>query len=50
MSQLGVEDALISEFDRVHNAQTLSAGEYIKKPYIKVKLGTAVKKELAKKR
>ena len=35
-----------SESDRVKEAKTLGAGAYIKKPYIKEKLGLAVKKEL----
>ena len=38
-----------SESDRVKEAKTLGAGAYIKKPYIKEKLGLAVKKELARK-
>jgi CheY-like chemotaxis protein len=38
-----------SESDRVKEAKTLGAGAYIKKPYIKEKLGLAVKKELDKK-
>lgn len=37
-----------SESDRVHEAQALGAGEYVKKPYILEKLGIAVKKELEK--
>ncbi|MEI7671679.1 MAG: ATP-binding protein, partial [Deltaproteobacteria bacterium] len=35
-----------SESDRVHDAQELGAGAYVKKPYIKEKLGLAVRKEL----
>jgi CheY-like chemotaxis protein len=35
-----------SESDRVHVAQTLGAGEYLKKPYVIEKLGLAVRKEL----
>jgi DNA-binding NtrC family response regulator len=35
-----------SESDRVKEAKTLGAGAYIKKPYIKEKLGLAVKKQL----
>ena len=35
-----------SESDRVKEAKVLGAGAYIKKPYIKEKLGLAVKKEL----
>jgi len=35
-----------SESDRVHDAQKLGAGAYVKKPYIKEKLGLAVRKEL----
>jgi len=35
-----------SESDRVKEAKTIGAGAYIKKPYIKEKLGLAVKKEL----
>ncbi len=38
-----------SESDRVHDAQALGAGEYVKKPYVQEKLGLAVKKELGKK-
>ena len=38
-----------SESDRVKEAKALGAGAYIKKPYIKAKLGLAVKKELARK-
>jgi CheY-like chemotaxis protein len=36
-----------SESDRVHAAKDLGAGAYVRKPYIKEKLGLAVKKELA---
>jgi CheY-like chemotaxis protein len=35
-----------SESDRVHAAQTLGAGAYVRKPYVKEKLGLAVRKEL----
>lgn len=35
-----------SESDRVHQAQALGAGAYVKKPYTLEKLGQAVKKEL----
>jgi signal transduction histidine kinase/ActR/RegA family two-component response regulator len=35
-----------SESDRVHAALDLGAGTYVRKPYIKEKLGLAVKKEL----
>lgn len=38
-----------SESDRVHSAQLLGAGEYVKKPYVQERLGMAVKKELARK-
>ena len=37
-----------SESDRVHGAQKLGAGEYVKKPYVIEKLGLAVKKELSR--
>jgi PAS domain S-box-containing protein len=37
-----------SESDRVHAAQAVGAGEYVKKPYIIEKLGMAVRKELDK--
>jgi signal transduction histidine kinase len=37
-----------SESDRVHDAQGLGAGEYVKKPYIIEKLGMAVRNELAR--
>ena len=35
-----------SESDRVRNAKDLGAGAYVRKPYIKEKLGLAVRKEL----
>jgi PAS domain S-box-containing protein len=35
-----------SESDRVHLAQALGAGAYLKKPYVREKLGLAVRKEL----
>jgi CheY-like chemotaxis protein len=35
-----------SETDRVHVAQSLGAGAYVRKPYVIEKLGLAVKKEL----
>jgi DNA-binding NarL/FixJ family response regulator len=35
-----------SETDRVHAAQSLGAGAYIRKPYVIEKLGVAVRKEL----
>jgi len=38
-----------SESDRVHEAQGLGAGAYVKKPYVKEKLGVAVRKELDRK-
>jgi CheY-like chemotaxis protein len=38
-----------SESDRVHAAQGLGAGAYVRKPYIKEKLGLAVTKELNRK-
>jgi YesN/AraC family two-component response regulator len=38
-----------SESDRVHAAQTLGAGAYVRKPYVIEKLGLAVKKELDRK-
>jgi DNA-binding NtrC family response regulator len=38
-----------SESDRVHEAQGLGAGAYVKKPYVKEKLGMAVRKELERK-
>jgi len=37
-----------SESDRVKEAKRLGAGAYVKKPYIKERLGLAVKKELGK--
>jgi len=38
-----------SESDRVHDAQALGGGSYVKKPYVIDKLGLAVKKELDRK-
>jgi len=38
-----------SETDRVHTAQALGAGAYIRKPYVIEKLGLAVKNELDRK-
>jgi PAS domain S-box-containing protein len=38
-----------SESDRVYEAQKLGAGAYVKKPYIKEKLGLDVRKELDRK-
>ena len=38
-----------SESDRVKTAEGLGAGTYIRKPYIKEKLGLAVRKELDRK-
>jgi PAS domain S-box-containing protein len=38
-----------SESDRVHAAQTIGAGAYVRKPYVMEKLGLAIKKELDKK-
>jgi PAS domain S-box-containing protein len=35
-----------SESDRVHAAQALGAGDYVRKPYVFEKLGLAVRKEL----
>jgi two-component system, cell cycle sensor histidine kinase and response regulator CckA len=35
-----------SESDRVHSAQTLGAGVYVRKPYVIEKLGLAVRQEL----
>jgi YesN/AraC family two-component response regulator len=35
-----------SESDRVHAAQELGAGAYVRKPYVMEKLGLAVRKEL----
>jgi YesN/AraC family two-component response regulator len=37
-----------SETDRVKAARGLGAGAYVKKPYIKEKLGLAVRKELGR--
>jgi YesN/AraC family two-component response regulator len=38
-----------SETDRVGKAQKLGAGAYVKKPYLKEKIGVAIRDELAKK-
>ena len=38
-----------SKPDRVHDAQSLGAGAYVRKPYIKENLGLAVRKELDRK-
>jgi CheY-like chemotaxis protein len=38
-----------SESERVHAAQALGAGEYVKKPYFLEKLGRALRNELDKK-
>jgi CheY-like chemotaxis protein len=38
-----------SESDRVHEAQQLGAGAYVRKPYVMEKLGLAVREELDKK-
>jgi len=38
-----------SETDRVSEAQKLGAGEYVKKPYIKERIGVAIRDELARK-
>ncbi|MGA2332210.1 MAG: response regulator, partial [Syntrophales bacterium] len=38
-----------SETDRVHAAQTLGAGVYVRKPYVIEKLGLAVRTELDRK-
>jgi len=38
-----------SESDRVHDAQALGAGSYVRKPYVIEKLGLAVRKELDRK-
>jgi two-component system cell cycle sensor histidine kinase/response regulator CckA len=38
-----------SDSDRVHAAQSLGAGAYVRKPYVMEKLGMAVRKELNKK-
>jgi two-component system cell cycle sensor histidine kinase/response regulator CckA len=37
-----------SETDRVREAQELGAGAYVKKPYIREKIGSAVKRELGR--
>ncbi|MEN6376057.1 MAG: response regulator [Smithella sp.] len=37
-----------SESDRVHEAQALGAGAYVKKPYVIEKLGLAARNELKK--
>jgi two-component system cell cycle sensor histidine kinase/response regulator CckA len=37
-----------SESDRVRSARDLGSGAYVRKPYIKEKLGLAVRKELDK--
>ncbi len=37
-----------SETDRVHQAQALGAGAYVKKPYLLERLGKAVRQELAR--
>ena len=37
-----------SESERVHEAQVLGAGSYIKKPYVLEKIGLAVRNELAR--
>jgi DNA-binding NarL/FixJ family response regulator len=37
-----------SETERVHKAQSLGAGAYIRKPYVLEKIGLAVRKELDK--
>jgi PAS domain S-box-containing protein len=37
-----------SETDRVHQAQALGAGAYVKKPYLLERLGLAVRRELAR--
>ena len=39
-----------SESDRVSSAQSLGAGTYVKKPYIREKLGLAIRDELARNR
>ena len=39
-----------SESDRVHEAQALGAGAYVKKPYVINKLGLATRNELKKQR
>ena len=38
-----------SEADRVKEAQKLGAGAYVKKPYLKEKIGVAIRDELARK-
>jgi DNA-binding NarL/FixJ family response regulator len=38
-----------SQTDRVHAAQTLSAGAYVRKPYVIEKLGLAVRTEVDRK-
>lgn len=38
-----------SETDRVAEAKTLGAGDYLRKPYVQEKLGLAVRKELDRK-
>jgi len=38
-----------SESDRVREAQKLGAGTYVKKPYIKEKIGVAIRDEFARK-
>ena len=38
-----------SETDRVREAQLLGAGAYVKKPYLKEKIGVAIRDELARK-
>jgi CheY-like chemotaxis protein len=38
-----------SETDRVHDAQALGAGTYVRKPYVIEKLGLAVRNELDRK-
>jgi len=38
-----------SESDRVKKAKGLGAGAYVRKPYVKEKLGVAVRKELDRK-
>ncbi|MCL5808495.1 MAG: response regulator [Deltaproteobacteria bacterium] len=37
-----------SETDRVHRAQSLGAGTYVRKPYVMEKIGLAIRKELDK--
>ena len=36
----------LSESDRVREAQSLGVGGYVRKPYVKEKLGVAVRQEL----